>query len=91
MNDRDIQTLCLYLKKQKRTVEEYQWQHYDEQCNLLEQLLRQVFLCLECEAGKGSEAVVAQLQQMPDGNRIRWTTEDDGYVAHPEKAPPMVG
>ena len=26
-----------------------------------------------------------------DGNRIRWTTEDDGYVAHPEKAPPMVG
>ncbi|ORP16373.1 hypothetical protein B7943_09600, partial [Vibrio cholerae] len=42
----------------------YQWQHYDEQCNLLEQLLRQVFLCLECEAGKGSEAVVAQLQQM---------------------------
>ena len=64
MNDRDIQTLCLYLKKQKRTVEEYQWQHYDEQCNLLEQLLRQVFLCLECEAGKGSEAVVAQLQQM---------------------------
>ena len=64
MNDRDIQTLCLYLKKQKRTVEEYQWQHYDEQCNLLEQLLRQVFLCLDCEAGKGSEAVVAQLQKM---------------------------
>ncbi|MCV5690022.1 hypothetical protein OFN32_38020, partial [Escherichia coli] len=64
MNDRDIQTLCLYLKKQKRTVEEYQWQYYDEQRNLLEQLLRPVFLCLECEAGKGSEAVVAQLQKM---------------------------
>jgi hypothetical protein len=64
MNDRDIQTLCLYLKKQKRTVEEYQWQYYDEQRNLLEQLLRPVFLYLECEAGKGSEAVVAQLQKM---------------------------
>ena len=64
MDDRDIQTLCLYLKKQKRTVEEYQWQYYDEQRNLLEQLLRPVFLCLECEAGKGSEAVVAQLQKM---------------------------
>ncbi|MDC9567375.1 Tn3 family transposase, partial [Pseudoalteromonas sp. GABNS16G] len=38
--------------------------YYDEQRNLLEQLLRPVFLCLECEAGKGSEAVVAQLQKM---------------------------
>lgn len=64
MNDRDIQTLCLYLKKQKRSVEEYQWQYYDEQHNLLEQLLRPVFLCLECEAGNGSEDVVAQLQKM---------------------------
>jgi len=64
MDDRDIQTLCLYLKKQKRTVEEYQWQYYDEQRNLLEQLLRPVFLCLECEAGNGSEDVVAQLQKM---------------------------
>ncbi|WP_338853934.1 Tn3 family transposase (plasmid) [Alteromonas macleodii] len=64
MDDRDIQTLCLYLKKQKRTVEEYQWQYYDEQHNLLEQLLRPVFLCLECEAGNGSEDVVAQLQKM---------------------------
>ncbi|WP_336173302.1 Tn3 family transposase, partial [Alteromonas macleodii] len=52
------------LKKQKRTVEEYQWQYYDEQHNLLEQLLRPVFLCLECEAGNGSEDVVAQLQKM---------------------------
>lgn len=64
MNDRDIQTLCLYLKKQKRSVEEYQWQYYDEQHNLLEKLLRPVFLCLECEAGKGSDTLVAQLQKM---------------------------
>ncbi len=42
------------LKKQKRTVEEYQWQYYDDQNGLIEQLLRPVFLCLECQAGKGS-------------------------------------
>jgi hypothetical protein len=64
MDDRDIQTLSLYLKKQKRTVEEYQCQYYDEQRNLLEQLLRPVFLSLECEAGKGSEAFFAQLQKI---------------------------
>lgn len=66
MNNRDIETLCLYLKKQKRTVEEYQWQYYDEQLHLLEQFLRPVFLCLECEAGKGTEASVAQLDTMQD-------------------------
>lgn len=50
------------LKKQKRTVEEYQWQYYDDQNGLIEQLLRPVFLCLECQAGKGSEALVTQLK-----------------------------
>ena len=62
MNNQDIETLCLYLKKQKRTVEEYQWQYYDDQNGLIEQLLRPVFLCLECQAGKGSEALVTQLK-----------------------------
>jgi TnpA family transposase len=58
MNNRDIETLCLYLKKQKRTVEEYQWQYYDEQNGLIEQLLRPIFLCLEYQAASGSEALV---------------------------------
>ena len=61
MNNRDIETLCLYLKKQKRTVEEYQWQYYDEQNGLIEQLLRPIFLCLEYQAAGGSEALVVQL------------------------------
>jgi hypothetical protein len=61
MNNRDIETLCLYLKKQKRTVEEYQWQYYDEQNGLIEQLLRPIFLCLEYQAASGSEALVVQL------------------------------
>ncbi len=61
MNNRDIETLCLYLKKQKRTVEEYQWKYFDEQKLLIGQLLRPVYLCLEYQATSGSESLVTQL------------------------------
>jgi TnpA family transposase len=61
MTARDIETLCLYLKKQKRAVEEYQWQYYDEQQHLIENTLRPIFLCLNYQAAEGSEALVAQL------------------------------
>jgi TnpA family transposase len=78
-----------HLKKQKRTVEEYQWQYYDEQLHLLEQFLRPVFLCLECEAGKGTEAIVSQLNTMQNElSNTSLTSMDDALI--PKKHRPWL-
>ncbi|MFK7731190.1 MAG: Tn3 family transposase [Pseudomonadales bacterium] len=58
---REIESLCLYLKKQKRTLDDYHWEFYDKQIQLIDSLLRPIFLCLDFEATAKSHALTAQL------------------------------
>ena len=40
---REIESLCLYLKKQKRTKNDYIWEYYDQHQDLIRQLIRPMF------------------------------------------------
>lgn len=64
LGEREIESLCLYLKKQKRTKDDYIWEYYDQHENLIEQLIRPLFLCLTFEGSDNTQALAAQLGAM---------------------------
>ena len=61
---REIESLCLYLKKQKRTKNDYIWEYYDQHQDLIRQLIRPIFLCLTFEGSDNTQALAAQLNGM---------------------------
>lgn len=61
---REIESLCLYLNKQKRTKNDYIWEYYDQHENLIQQLIRPLFLCLTFEGSDSTQALAAQLGAM---------------------------
>jgi hypothetical protein len=44
LDHREIESLCMYFKKQKRTLNDYQWEYYDKQIQLVDTLLRPLAL-----------------------------------------------
>ena len=56
----------MYFKKQKRTLDDYQWEYYDKQTQLVDTPLRPLFLCLEFEATEKSYTLTAQLSAMKE-------------------------
>jgi TnpA family transposase len=64
---REIESLCLYLKKQKRTKNDYIWEYYDQHKDLIQQLIRPLFLCLTFEGSDNTQALAAQLTIMKKG------------------------
>lgn len=63
---REIESLCLYLKKQKRTKNDYIWEYYDQHENLIQQLIRPLFLCLIFEGADSTQALAVQLGTMQE-------------------------
>ena len=63
---REIESLCLYLKKQKRTKNDYIWEYYDQHENQIQQLIRPLFLCLTFEGADNTQALAAQLRTMQE-------------------------
>lgn len=61
---REIESLCLYLKKQKRTKNDYIWEYYDKHYELIQHLIRPIFLCLTFEGSDNTQALAAQLNGM---------------------------
>lgn len=61
LKSRDIESLCLYLNKQKRVLDDYHWEYYDQQKPLLEKVLRPIFLCLTFQATHKTQALATQL------------------------------
>jgi TnpA family transposase len=64
LEDREIESLCLYLNKQKRAKSDYIWEYYDQQRDLLQQLIRPLFLCLTFEGSHKTLNLAAQLKTM---------------------------
>tara|TARA_B100001778_G_scaffold234703_1_gene195622 strand:+ start:204 stop:923 length:720 start_codon:yes stop_codon:yes gene_type:complete len=58
--------LCLYLNKQKRALDDYHWEYYDQQKPFLEKVLRPIFLCLDFQGTEKTQALVAQLATTKD-------------------------
>jgi len=61
LKSRDIESLCLYLNKQKRALDDYHWEYYDQQKSFLEKVLRPIFLCLDFQGTQKTQALAAQL------------------------------
>ncbi|MCP4236008.1 MAG: Tn3 family transposase, partial [Aestuariibacter sp.] len=66
LKSRDIESLCLYLSKQKRALDDYHWEYYDQQKSLLEKVLRPLFLCLAFQATEKTQALATQLATTKD-------------------------
>lgn len=64
LEDREIKSLCLYLNKQKRAKSDYIWEYYDQQRDLLQQLIRPLFFCLTFEGSHKTLNLAAQLKTM---------------------------
>jgi TnpA family transposase len=61
LGSREIESLCLYLNKQKRATDDYVWEYYDQQKELIKRVLRPIFLCLNFEGSDKTKVLVNQL------------------------------
>ena len=59
----DIESLCLYLSDQKRSLGHYTWEYYDQQRELIEKTLRPIFLSLQFQASERTRALGLQIKQ----------------------------
>lgn len=60
---KELESVCLFLREQKRSVDEAVWQYYDECHNLRSGLLRDLFSCLIFEGHEGCQRLAATLNQ----------------------------
>jgi TnpA family transposase len=64
LNTNDIKSVCHYLKHQKRSVDEYVWEFYDQKKEILTHTLRPLFLCLTFEPTEKTQSLADQLCTM---------------------------
>ena len=60
---KELESVCLFLREQKRSVEEAIWQYYDKCHSLKSGLLRNLFLCLKFEGYEGCQRLATTLNQ----------------------------
>jgi Tn3 transposase DDE domain/Domain of unknown function (DUF4158) len=60
---KELESVCLFLNEQKRSVDEAMWQYYDEKDGLREGLLRELFLCLRFEGSEGNQRLATELER----------------------------
>lgn len=63
MPPRQIDSLCRYLTDQKQSQDFYIWAFYDQQSELLEKVLRPIFLCLKFQSSNTTRALGVQIQR----------------------------
>ncbi|WP_407261481.1 hypothetical protein [Klebsiella quasipneumoniae] len=61
LTKRDLESVCLFLNEQRRSVDEAMWQYCDEKESLRKGLLRELFLCLRFEGCDGTQHLAAAL------------------------------
>ncbi len=60
---KDLESVCLFLNNQKRSVDEAIWQFYDQKTDLREGLLRALFRCLQFEGSDSTQRLTTALEQ----------------------------
>jgi TnpA family transposase len=63
LDKNEIESVCLFLREQKRSIDEATWQYYDECHSLRSGLLRDLFSCLQFEGYEGCHLLAATLNQ----------------------------
>jgi TnpA family transposase len=72
---KELESVYLFLKEQKRSVDEAVWLYYDEQAGLRTGLLRKLFLCLHFEGIESAQRLTSAL------NQLRLTLLDKGKLS----------
>jgi hypothetical protein len=57
----DIESLCLYLTDEKRSLDYYVWEYYDQHSEWITETLRPLFLALKFQSSDTTQALVAQI------------------------------
>lgn len=77
---KELESVCLFLREQKRSVDEATWQYYDECHSLRSGLLRDLFSCLRFEGCEGCYRLASTLNQarldFVDHNKLSPSTQD---------------
>lgn len=60
---KDLESVCLFLNEQKRSVEESMWKYFDQKEGLRTNLLRELFLCLSFDGSEGVQRLASTLEQ----------------------------
>jgi len=60
---KELESVCLFLREQKRSVDEATWQYYDDCHSLKSGLLRDLFSCLTFEGYEGCQRLATTLNQ----------------------------
>lgn len=60
---KELESVCLFLREQKRSLDEATWQYYDDCHSLRSGLLRDLFLCLIFEGYEGCHRLAITLNQ----------------------------
>jgi len=58
----DVESLCLYLSDEKRSIDYYVWKFYDQQSEWITETLRPLFLALEFQSSETTHALVSQIE-----------------------------
>ena len=59
----DLESVCLFLNDQRRSVDEATWQYFEQRDSLRVGLIRELFMCLRLEGSEGSERLAHTLSQ----------------------------
>ncbi|RLA42619.1 MAG: hypothetical protein DRR42_23110, partial [Gammaproteobacteria bacterium] len=59
----ELESVCLFLNDQRRSVDEATWQYYEKRDSLRVDLIRELFLCLRFAGHQGSERLAQLLRQ----------------------------
>ncbi len=60
---KELESVCLFLREQRRSVDEATWEYYDECHSLKSGLLRDLFSCLTFEGYEGCQRLATTLNQ----------------------------
>ena len=58
----DIESLCLYLTDEKRSIDYYIWKYYDLQSEWITETLRPLFVVLEFQSSETTQVLVSQIE-----------------------------
>jgi TnpA family transposase len=61
---KELESVCLFLNDQKRSVDEAMWQYFDQRESLRTGLLRELFKCLRFDGSEGSQRLALALNQV---------------------------
>ncbi|MBT4522438.1 MAG: Tn3 family transposase [Halieaceae bacterium] len=85
----DLESVCLFLYDQRRSIDEATWQYYEQRDSLRVGLIRELFMCLRLEGNEGSERLAHTLSQaqaeFAEHNELSQSAYYKRYLPHKQR------